>query len=121
MIEVAKGQSKVYSARVIFPCLCAVYMYRIRILLNNFSSETTCPVSTKFHAEPTVETGLRVCSNGQAPLTVMPIYGKQIIIIIIIIIIMIMIKHIRLIQCLTFKKQLLLQYVAYDMKLRRYK
>ena len=29
----------------------------------------------KIH-DPTVETRLKVCSNGHAPLTVMPIYGK---------------------------------------------
>ena len=38
-------------------------------------------VFIKFHVHPTVETGLRVCSNGQAPLTVLPIYGKIMIII----------------------------------------
>ena len=51
-------------------------MYKIMILLNN-SSETTCPVSTKIHVDPTVEMGLRVCSNCHTPLTVMPIYGKK--------------------------------------------
>ena len=30
-----------------------------------------------FDVAPTGETGLRVCSNGHAPLTVMPIYGKM--------------------------------------------
>ena len=40
---------------VIFLCLCAVYLYKIMILLNNFSSETTVPISTKFHVDPTVE------------------------------------------------------------------
>ena len=70
----SKLQSKFYSARVILPCPCAVYMYKSMILLNNFSSETTWPVSTKFHVAPTVEMGLRVCSNGHAPLTVMPLY-----------------------------------------------
>ena len=81
MIEVAKSfklQSYFYSARVIFPFPCAVYMYKIMILLN-FSSETTWPVFTKFHVDPTVETGLTACSNGQAPLTVIPMYGKKII------------------------------------------
>ena len=46
------------------------------ILFNIFSSEISRPVSTKFHVDPTVEAGLRVSSNGLAPLTVMPIYGK---------------------------------------------
>ena len=49
------------------------------ILLNN-SSENTWPISTKFKVNPTVVTGLRVCSNGHAPSTVMPIYGKKMII-----------------------------------------
>ena len=40
------------------------------------SSEICWPISTKFHVSPIVETGLRVCSNGHTPLTVMPIYGK---------------------------------------------
>ena len=62
---------------IIFPCPYAVYMYKIMILLNNFSSETTWPIFTKFHVDPIVETGLRVWLNGHAPLTVMPIYGKK--------------------------------------------
>ena len=46
-------------------------------------SETTWPNSTKLHAHPTVEVGLKVCSNAHAPSTVMPIYmyGKKIIIV----------------------------------------
>ena len=44
------------------------------ILLNTFSSEISWPISTKFHVNPTVETGWRFCSNGHALLTVMPIY-----------------------------------------------
>ena len=51
-------------------------MYKIMILLNTFSSEISWPIFIKFHVDPTVETGLRVCSNGHPPLTVMPIYGK---------------------------------------------
>ena len=46
------------------------------ILFSNFSSETSWLNFTKFHVDPTVEMGLRVCSNGHASLTVMPIYGK---------------------------------------------
>ena len=78
-----KLQSKFYSARVIFPCSYAVYMYKImicKLLLNTFSSEISWQISTKFHVDPTVEMGLRVCSNGHTPLTVMPIYGKIMII-----------------------------------------
>ena len=55
-----------YSARVIFPYPCAVFMYKIEILLNYFSPETTWPISTKFYVDPTVETELRLCSNGKA-------------------------------------------------------
>ena len=46
-------QSKFDSARVIFPGPCAIYIYKIMILLNSFSSETTWPFSIKFHANPT--------------------------------------------------------------------
>ena len=76
------------SVRVIFPRPDAVYIYKIMILFNTVSSEISWPISTKFHVSPNVETGLRVCSNGHTPLTVMPIYGK----------IMIMKKHILLLQ-----------------------
>ena len=55
-------------------------MYKIMILLNTFSSEISWPISTKFCVCPTVETGLRVCSNGHAPLTITPIYGEIMII-----------------------------------------
>ena len=33
-------------------------MHKIMILLNNFSSETTWPIFTKFHVDPMVEMGL---------------------------------------------------------------
>ena len=59
-------------------------MYKIMILLNTFPSEISWPIFTKFHIDPIVETGSRVCSNGHAPLTVMSIYGKIMMIIIII-------------------------------------
>ena len=58
---------------IIFPCPCAVNMYKIMILLNN-SSETIWPISTKFHIDPTVEIWFRVCSNDHTLLTAMPIY-----------------------------------------------
>ena len=38
-------------------------MYKI-ILLNTFFSEINWPISTKFHVDPTVEMGLRVCSHS---------------------------------------------------------
>ena len=52
----------------------------IHVLLNTFSSEIHWPFSIKFHVDPSVEMGLRVCSNGYAPLTIMPIYGEIMII-----------------------------------------
>ena len=67
---------------VIFLCPCAVYIYKIMILLNNFPSETAWPISTNVHVHPTVEMRLKVCSNGHASFTVMPMYGKKVIIII---------------------------------------
>ena len=82
MIEVAKALS--YNEHFILrglSSLAPVYMYKIIILLNTFSSEISWPISTKFHVHPTVETGFKVCSNGHAPLTVMPIYSKMMIII----------------------------------------
>ena len=51
------------------------------MVLNTFSSEISWPISIKFHVDPSVEAGFRVCSNGHAPLTVMPIYSKIIIVI----------------------------------------
>ena len=53
-------------------------MYKIMVLFNN-SPETILSVFTKFDIGPSVEMGLRVCSIGHAPLTVMPMYGKKII------------------------------------------
>ena len=52
-------------------------MLKIIIMLNSFSSETTWPIFTKYHIDPTVETGLRVCLNGPLTVIVMPIYGKK--------------------------------------------
>ena len=48
------------------------------LLLNTLSSEISWPVSTNMSI--LLEMGLKVCSNGHAPLTVMPIYGKIMII-----------------------------------------
>ena len=51
MIEVAKALSNnqnFYSAKVIFPCPCAVYMYKILILLNNFSLKPLGQFSPNF-------------------------------------------------------------------------
>ena len=69
-----KLQLKFYSVSVIFPYPYDVYVYKIMNLLNN-SSETIWPVSTKFHVNPTVESRLRVSSNGHAAPALMPLYG----------------------------------------------
>ena len=55
---------------IIFPCHCAVYMYKIMIL------QKPQPISTKFHIDPSVEMWLIVSSND-APLTVRPIYSSS--------------------------------------------
>ena len=74
IIEVAKAVS--YTQNFILSGLsCPVsVLYTIIILLNNFSSESTWPIFTKFHVTPAVKMGVRVCSSGHAPLTVMPVY-----------------------------------------------
>ena len=57
---------------IIFPCHCAVFMYKI-----HDSSETTLQISTKFHIDPSVEMWLIVYSNDHTPLTVRPIYSSK--------------------------------------------
>ena len=47
---------------------------------NNFSSETTVPIPTKFHLQPPGPLGKKNCSNGLGHMTnmaAMPIYGKN--------------------------------------------
>ena len=47
---------------------------------NDFSSETTGPIATKFHVQPPRPLGKKNCSNGQDHMTnmsAMPIYGKN--------------------------------------------
>ena len=44
-----------------------IYIYKILIPLYNFSSETTEPVFTKFHVEPSVVGLLRACSRLPCP------------------------------------------------------
>ena len=53
---------------IIFPCHCAVYMYKIMILQKPLS---------QFHIDPSVEMWLIVYSNDHAPLTVRPIYSSS--------------------------------------------
>ena len=45
-----------------------------------FSSKNTVLVFNRFHSGPSVKVGLKICSNGSAPLNkmaAMPIYGKS--------------------------------------------
>ena len=47
---------------------------------NDFSSETTGPIATKFHIQPPGPLGKKNCSNGLGHMTnmaAMPIYGKN--------------------------------------------
>ena len=47
---------------------------------NNFSSETTGPISSKFHIQLPGPLGKKSCSNGLGHMTnmaAMPIYGKN--------------------------------------------
>ena len=47
---------------------------------NDFSSETTEPIATKFHVQPLGPLGKKSCSNGLGHMTnmaAMPIYGKN--------------------------------------------
>ena len=47
---------------------------------NDFSSETTGPIATKFHIQPPGPLGKENCSNGLGHMTsmaAMPIYGKN--------------------------------------------
>ena len=53
------------------------------VCMSTFSSifsETTGPIEAKFHMEPPLEGGTKVCSNGPGHMTkmaAMPIYGKN--------------------------------------------
>ena len=49
-------------------------------ILNDFSSETTGPIATKFHIQPPGPLGKKSCSNGLGHMTnmaAMPIYGDK--------------------------------------------
>ena len=61
----------IWFISIIFPCHCAVYMYKIMIL------QKPQPISTKFHIDPSVEMWLIVYSNDHAPLNVRPIYSSS--------------------------------------------
>ena len=47
---------------------------------NFFSLETSRPIETKFHMEPPLDRGMKICSTGLCHMTnmaTMPIYGKK--------------------------------------------
>ena len=53
---------------------------RTSTISNNFSSETTSPIATKFHIQLSGPLGKKNCSNGLGHMTkmaAMPIYGKN--------------------------------------------
>ena len=62
---------------------CPSYVVRRRrpsTISNDFSSETTGPIVTKFHMWPPGVGGTKSCSNGPGHMTkmaAMPIYGKN--------------------------------------------
>ena len=56
-------------------CVCVLSTFS-----NIFSSETIGPIEAKFHVEPPLDRGTKVCSNGTGHMTkmaAMPIYGKN--------------------------------------------
>ena len=60
-------------------CVC-VYVVCMSTFSNIFFSETTGPIEVKFHVEPPLDGGTKVCSNGPGHMTnmaAMPIYGKN--------------------------------------------
>ena len=57
-----------------------MYVCILSTFSNIFSSETTGPIKAKFHMEPPLDGGTKVCSNGSGYMTkmaAMPIYGKH--------------------------------------------
>ena len=72
----AEGSGGAYSiGRLCRPSVC-----RPSTISNDFSSETTEPIATKFHIQPPGTLGKKNCSNGLGHMTnmaAMPIYGKN--------------------------------------------
>ena len=55
-------------------------VFRPSTISNDFSSETTEPIATKFHIQPPGPLGKKIYSNGLGHMTnmaAMPIYGKN--------------------------------------------
>ena len=60
--------------------VCRPSLVRPSTISNDFSSETTGPIATKFHIQPSGPLGKKSCSNGLGHMTnmaAMPIYGKN--------------------------------------------
>ena len=60
--------------------VCRPSVVRPSTISNDFSSETTGPIATKFHIQPPGPLGKKSCSNGLGHMTnmaAMPIYGKN--------------------------------------------
>ena len=69
---------------IVYVGLCCPYDVYMCVCMstfsNIFSSETTRPVEAKFHVEPPLDGGTKVCLNGPGHMTkmaAMPIYGKN--------------------------------------------
>ena len=61
-------------------CVVRLSVRHPSTISNDFSSETTGPIATKFHIQPTRPLGKKSCSNGLGHMTnmaTMPIYGKK--------------------------------------------
>ena len=66
----APGELIVYAGSVVRPSTIS----------NDFSSETSGPIATKFQIQPSRPLGKKNCSNGLGHMTkmaAMPIYGKN--------------------------------------------
>ena len=64
------------------PSSVRLSVVRPSTISNDFSSETTGPIATKFHIQPPGPLGKKSCSDGQGHMTMtnmaaMPIYGKN--------------------------------------------
>ena len=60
--------------------LCPPSVHRLSTISNDFSSETTGPIATKFHIQPPGPLGKKICSNDLGHMTnmaAMHIYGKN--------------------------------------------
>ena len=76
----APGELIVWAGSVVRPSVVRPSVRRPSTISNDFSSETTGPIATKFHIQPSGPLGKKSCSNGLDHMTnmaAMPIYGKN--------------------------------------------